>query len=154
MVPATIVMVSVAPVANHVPLPGLWAKTSRVTVSPLTAPVTVSVPVVTRFEHDTVMLVMAWPLLGGPASAPADSGLPIVPKPISARPPPATATPARRTAIFLPTRSATRSVSRRAITRAQPTRNPIPPLMSNLPPTVGQPFQNSNNAKRTAWPKR
>lgn len=53
------VIVSVAPVANHVPLPGLCANTSRVTLSPVTAPLTLSVPVVTRLEQDTVILVMA-----------------------------------------------------------------------------------------------
>lgn len=112
--PAAMVIVVVAPVAVHVPSPGLWANTSSVTLSVVTAPLTLSVPVVTRLEQDTEILVMAW-LVVGLASAPADSGLPIVPKPISARPPAATAAPARRTPSLPWPRSTTLFISRRAV---------------------------------------
>lgn len=48
----------VAPVGVQVP-PGLCANTSSVTLSPVTAPLMLSVPVVRTLEHDTVMFVMA-----------------------------------------------------------------------------------------------
>ena len=105
MVPVVIVTVSVAPVGNHVLPPGWWAKTSSLTVLPVTAPETVSVPVVTPAEHCSVMPVIAWvPLL---ATAPEDNGPPMVPNPMSARPPVATATPASRTAARRPMRAPT-----------------------------------------------
>lgn len=94
-------MVVVAPVACHRPSLGLCANISSVTVSPLTASVTFSVPLVTPAAQLSVMLV----IVCGPvtwAPAPDESGLPMVPKPISANPPMATAMPVSRAATRRP----------------------------------------------------
>ena len=108
----------VAPVACHVPSLGRWAKTSRVTVSPVTAFATVSVPLLTNVAgaHTAVRFVIAW--LPSPARAPEASGLPTVPNPIRARPPAATTAPPRRAATVLLTRAVTVSVTCRISTRA------------------------------------
>lgn len=64
VVPVTIWIVSVAPVATQLAVCSFLANTSSVTESPLTAPFTTRVPVVTALAHDSEMLaIVCWPLL-------------------------------------------------------------------------------------------
>ena len=119
---------------------GLCANISRVTVFPLTAPVTVRVPVVVPSAQFSEMLTIVWVPLSTAARAPLVSGLPIVPNPIKARPPIAIAMPASRAATLRPTRTRTARLIHSATVAARSVRYRIPrPLISRRPPTASDP---------------
>ena len=114
----------------------MCAKTSSVTVLPLTAPDTVNVPVVTPSEHASLMVVIAWPPL---ARARDVRGLPMVPNPISASPPTAAATPVSRITALRVTREAAAYANPMVASATRATRSRrAGPFISRRPPNASE----------------